>query len=68
MRHVGAARPRRPPQQEPTLITFIDADLPVSAQVVKVAVQFNPKELSTTKVARANRDLAFFTPPFSILK
>src|SRR6267142_2436043 len=40
-----------PPNQDPIMITFINPDLPLSAQVVRLAVHFNPKELSTTKVA-----------------
>jgi len=41
----------RAPSQAPTLITFTHPRLPLSAQVVKVTVQFNPKELSYTKPA-----------------
>ena len=33
------------------MITFIDPELALSAQVVQVAVPFHPRELSTTKVA-----------------
>jgi Contractile injection system tube protein len=48
----AAAKQRSDPapnQRETIVLTFIDPKLPLSAQVVKVTFQFNPKELSVTK-------------------